>query len=94
MKVFNPPFKFCMQLGTQGDAKKYPFLRLQHSCCRGNNGCLFEARGLIFIQKRRKKRVKCLFLNPKLITTLQIGTCTMHSDIIHLHIDTVNFPWE
>ena len=23
-----PPFKFCMQLGTQGDAKKMPFLKV------------------------------------------------------------------
>ena len=22
---FQPPFKFCMQLGTQGDAQKCPF---------------------------------------------------------------------
>ena len=32
--------------------------------------------GLIFIQKRRKKRVKFLFLYLKLNTTLQIGTST------------------
>ena len=44
----------------------------------------FEAWGLIFIQKRRKKRVKCLFLYLKLNTTLQIGTSTIHSDIIRL----------
>ena len=75
-----------MQLGTQGDAQK--------SCCHGNNGCLFEARGLLFIQKRRKKRVKCLFLYLKLNTTLQIGTSTIHSDTIRLHFDTFNFPWE
>ena len=42
----------------------------------------------------RKKRVKCLFLYLELNTTLQIGTSTIHSNIIHLHIDTVNFPWE
>ena len=59
---------------------------MQHSCCQGNNDCLFETLGLIFIQKRRKKRVKCLFLYLKLNTTLQIGTSTIHSDIIRLHI--------
>ena len=49
---------------------------------------------IIFIQKRRKKRVKCLFLNLKLYTTLQIGTSTIHSEIICLHFDLFNFPGE
>ena len=40
-----------------------------------------------------KKKVKCLFLYLKL-NTLQIGTSTIHTDIIRLHIDTFNFPWE
>ena len=52
---------------------------------------MFEAWGLIFIQKRRKKRVKCLFLYPKLNTTLQIGTSIIDSDIIRLYFDTFNF---
>ena len=25
IKIFNPPLKFCIQLGTQGDAQKCPF---------------------------------------------------------------------
>ena len=41
-----------------------------------------------------KKREKCLFLYLKLNTTLQIGTPTIHSDIIRLHFDTFNFPWK
>ena len=41
-----------------------------------------------------KKRVKCLFLYLKLNTTLQIGTSTIHSNIIRLHFNTFNFPWE
>ena len=47
-----------------------------------------------FIQKRRKKRVKCLFLYLKLNTILQIGTSTIHSNIIRLYTDIFNFPWE
>ena len=42
----------------------------------------------------KKKRVKCLFLYLKLIITLQIGTSTIHCNIIRLHFDTFNFPWE
>ena len=38
-------------------------------------GCTF------FIQKRRKKRVKCLFLYLKLSTTLQVGTSIIESDM-------------
>ena len=41
-----------------------------------------------------KKRVKCFFLYLKLNATLQIGTSTIHSDIICLHFDLFNFPWE
>ena len=28
MKTFNPPFKFCKQLGTQGECTKMPFLKV------------------------------------------------------------------
>ena len=42
-------------------------------------------------QNVAKKRVKCLFLYLKLNTTLQIGTSTIHSDIIRLYFDTFNF---
>ena len=55
---------------------------------------LFEAWDLISMKKTSQKRVKCLFLYLKLNTTLQIGTSTIHSDIIRLHIDTFNFPWD
>ena len=79
-EYFQSPFKFCMQLGTL------------HSCCHGNNDCLFKAWGLIFIQKRRKKRVNCLFLYLKLNTTLKIGTSTVNSNIIWFHIYSFNFP--
>ena len=72
-EYFQPPFKFCMQLGTLGECTKCPLQRLQHSCCHGNNGSLFEAWGLIFRQKRRKKIVKCLFIYLKLDTTLQVS---------------------
>ena len=41
-----------------------------------------------------KKRVKCFFLYLKLNAALQIGTSTIHSDIICLHFDLFNFPWE
>ena len=47
-----------------------------------------------FHLKSRKKRVKCVFLYLKLNTTLQIGTSTMHSNIIRLYFDTFTFPWE
>ena len=94
IKIFNPPFKFCTQLGTQGGCTKKAFLKVAAVLCHGNNGCLFEAWGLIFIQKRRKKRAKCLFLYLKLNTTLQIGTSTIHSNIIRLHTDSFNFPWK
>ena len=70
-EYFQSTFKFCMQLGTL------------HSCCHGNNDCLFKAWGLIFIQKRRKKRVNCLFLYLKLNTTLKIGTSTIINTFIH-----------
>ena len=49
-------------------------------------------RATFFIQKRRKKRVKCLILYVKLNTILQIGTSTIHSNIIHLHFDLFIFP--
>ena len=55
---------------------------MYRSCCHGNNGCFFETWGLIFIQKRRKKRMKCLFLYLRLNTILQI----------RLHFDKFNFP--
>lgn len=45
-------------------------------------------------KKYRKRSVKCLFVYLKLHATLQIGTSTIHSDIIHLHFDTFNFPLE
>ena len=90
MKIFNP----LQILVLRWDAQKRPFKRSQHSCCHGNDGCLFEAEGLIFIQKRRKNRVKCLFLCLKLNTTLQNGTSTIHRDIIRLHFYLFNFPLE
>ena len=93
MKIFNPPSNFACSQALRGMHKNALVKGRTHSCCHGNNGCLFEAQGLIFIQKRRKKRVKCLFLYLKL-NTLQIGTSTIHTDIIRLHIDTFNFPWE
>ena len=58
-----------------------PFLKVAALFCHSNNGCLFETWGLIFIQKRRKKRVKCLFLYLKLSTTLQVGTSIIESDM-------------
>ena len=74
MKIFKPPSN--VQLGTQGGVHKNAPLK---GC---NNGCFFEAWGLIFIQKRRKKRMKCLFLYLRLNTILQI----------RLHFDKFNFP--
>ena len=50
--------------------------------------------GASFSYKTLQKRVKCLFLYLKLNTTLQIGTSTIHSNIIRLYFDTFNFPWE
>ena len=41
-----------------------------------------------------KKRVKCFFLYLKLNKTLQISNSTIYSDIIRLHFDSFNFPWE
>ena len=54
----------------------------------------FRGLGPHFHTKTSQKRVKCLFLYLKLNTTLQIGTSTIYSDIIRLHFDTFNFPWE
>ena len=82
MKIFKPPSNFAYSQALRGGAQKCPFKRLQHSCFHGNNGCFFEAWGLIFIQKRRKKRMKCLFLYLRLNTILQI----------RLHLDKFNFP--
>ena len=65
MKIFNPLSNF-----TCSKALRRGCTEMQHSCCHGNNGCLFEAWGLIFIQKRSKKRVKCLSLYLKLNTLL------------------------
>ena len=42
MKIFKPP-------------SKMPFKRSQHSCCHGNNGCLFEAWGLFSYKNVAKK---------------------------------------
>ena len=39
-----------------------------------------------FLYKNVAKKVKCLFLYLKLNKTLQIGTSTINSDIIRLHI--------
>ena len=58
---FQPPFKFLNAVRHSGGCTKIPFLRSQHSRCHGNNGCLFEAWGLIFIQKRRKKEWNIYF---------------------------------
>ena len=82
MKIFKPPSNFAYSQAPRGGAQKCPFQRLQHSCCHGNNGCFFEAWGLIFIQKRRKKRVKFSFLYLRLNTILQI----------RIHFDKFNFP--
>ena len=58
------PFKFCMQLGTQGGCTKMPFLKVAALLfSHGNNGCLFEAWGLIFMQKRRKKKKSEMFIS-------------------------------
>ena len=81
MKTFNPSSNFTGSQALRGDAQKCPFSRSQHSFCHTNNGCLFEAWGLIFIQKRRKKRAKCLFLYLELSTTLQVGTSIIQSDM-------------
>ena len=43
-------------------------------------------------QNVAKKRVNCLFLYLKLNITLQIGTSTIHCNIIRLHFDIFNFP--
>ena len=82
MKIFKPPSNFAYSQALRGGAQKCPFKRLQHSCFHGNNGCFFEAWGLIFIQKRRKKRMKCLFLYLRLNPILQI----------RLHFDEFYFP--
>ena len=55
MKIFNSPSNFACRQALRGHAQKCPFKRLQHSCCHGNNDCLFEAWGLIFIQNVAKK---------------------------------------
>ena len=49
---------------------------------------------IISMKKTSQKRVKCLFLYLKLNMTLQIGTFTIHTDIILLHFDIFNFAWE
>ena len=60
MKIFNP-----LQIlhAVRGDAQKCSLWRSQHSCCHGNNDCLFEAWSLIVIQNRRKKSEMIIFLS-------------------------------
>ena len=89
MKIFNP-LQILHAVRRSGRMHKNALFKGRSALV----AMVTTAWGLIFIQKRRKKRVKCLFLYLKLNTTLQIGTCTIYSDIIRLHFDSFNFPWE
>ena len=91
MKIFNPPSNFACSKALRGMHKNALFKgRSTLVAMVTTTAC--SRPGLIFIQKRRKKRVKCLFLYLNLNTTLQIGTSTIHSDIIRLHFDSFSFP--
>ena len=81
-----------MQLGTQGVHKNTLFKGRSTLVAMVTTAACSRPGALIFIQKRRKKRVKYLFLYLKLNKTLQIATSTTHSDIIRLHFDLFNFP--
>ena len=78
-----------MELGSQGDAQNCYF-----------KGCsslvaavrLLVAWPLFSIQKHRQKGVNCLFLYPKLNTTLQIGTSTIHSNVIRIDLNAFTLP--
>ena len=83
-----------MQLGTQGVHKNALFKGRSTLVAMVTTAACSRPGALIFIQKRRKKRVKYLFLYLKLNTTLQIATSTIYSEIIRLYFDLFNFPWE
>ena len=63
MEICNPPlpYKFCMQLGTQGGCTKMRFLEVAALCCYGNNGCFYEAWGLILYKNVAKKEWNVYF---------------------------------
>ena len=84
MKIFNPPHILHAIRHSGGIHKNALF--------RGRSTFVAMVTTVAFIQKRRKKSVKCLFLYLKLNTTLQISTSNMHSDIIRLHFDIFYFP--
>ena len=50
--------------------------------------------GASFSNKNVAKKMLMFVSHLKLNTTLQIGTSTIHSNIIRLHFDSFNFPWE
>ena len=94
IKIFNP-LRILHVVRQSGVCTKMPFLKVAALLLPWQQRLLVQGLGPHFHTKTsQKKKVKCLFLYPKLNTTLQIGTCTMHSDIIHLHFDPFNFPWE
>ena len=91
---FQPPFKFCMQLGTQEGSTKMPFFKGRNTLVASVTTAACSRPGVSFSYKDDEKNSEMFFLYLKLNTTLQIGTSTLHSNIIRLYIDLFNFPWE
>ena len=94
MKIFNPPSNLRAVKHSEG-MHKIALFKGRSTLVAMVTTAAYSRPGASFSYKNvAKKRVKCLFLYLKLNTTLQIGTSTIHSDIIRLHFDLFNFPWE
>ena len=72
MKIFNPPFKFCMQLGTPGEMHKNALFKGRSTLVAMVTTAACSRPGTSFSYKNVKK-VNCLFLYLMLNKTLQIG---------------------
>ena len=94
MKIFNPLQILHAVRHSGGMHKNALFKGRSTLVAMVTTAACSRPGALIFIQKRRKKRMKYLFLYLKLNKTLQIATSTIHNDIIRLHFDLFNFPWE
>ena len=71
-----------------------PFLKVAALLLPWYQQLLVRGLGTHFHTKTSQKKSEMFILYLKLNTTLQIGTSTIRSDIIRLHFDTFNFPWE
>ena len=93
MKIFNP-FQILHAVRHSGGMHKNALFKGCSTLVAMVTTTACSRPGASFSYKTSQKRVKCLFLYLKLNTTLQIGTCTILSNIIRLHFDTFYFPWD